>query len=305
MSRDQLPGRPFRGRDAHLLGLPSVESRAVARVLRGVYVATHIHVDIKVRAEALLLVAPADAAVARHTAAALWGGVVPYVADLHLVIPDNRRMTRSGVMVHRSRDMTRVTAVGGVRLTDPIRTFLELGDLGLVDLVVLGDSLVRRTLVTPAALVEAARDYRGPRAALVRRAAALVRSDVDSPMETRLRVLVVLAGLPEPRVNVLLRDASGRVAYRLDLGFERWKVALEYDGRHHAVDGAQWRGDISRRADLDDWGWRSVVVISDGIFTEPERTLERVASALRHAGAAGVRMRSTEWRRHFPGRRAA
>lgn len=304
MSPDSLPSRPFRGRDAHLHGLRSVESRDVARVLRGVYVATHIQVDVRVRAEAVLLVAPPEAALARHTAAVLWGGAVPYAADLHVVIPEHRRMNRSGVVVHRSRDQARLSMVGGLRLTDPIRTFLEMGDLGLVDLVVLGDSLVRRTLVTPAALVEGAQVYRGPRAALVRRAASLVRAHVDSPMETRLRLLVVLAGLPEPRANVPLRDASGQVVYRLDLGYEQWKVALEYDGRRHVVDADQWRGDIARRADLDDWGWRSVVVIADGIFIDPERTLERLVAALRQAGAS-ARVRSNDWRRHFPGRRVA
>ena len=52
---------------------------------------------------------------------------------------------RAGIVVHR-----------GLRLTDPTRTFLDLAeDLDLVELVVLGDSLVSAGRVTPAALASA------------------------------------------------------------------------------------------------------------------------------------------------------
>jgi len=108
---------------------------------------------------------------------------------------------------------------GGLPLTCATQTFLDLaGDLDLVDLVVLGDSLVRTGVATLDDLVAAAAAYRGRRARLARRAAAYVRQGVDSPMESRLRMLLVLAGLPEPVVNHALRDeTTGRVRYRLDL----------------------------------------------------------------------------------------
>ena len=47
----------------------------------------------------------------------------------------------------------------------------------------------------------------GTRLAL--RAAGLVREGVDSPMETRVRLLIVLAGLPEPSVNHIVRAEDG------------------------------------------------------------------------------------------------
>jgi len=69
----------------------------------------------------------------------------------------------------------------------------------LTELVTAGDSLVRRAGVEPDRLIEAASSARGVRGArLARQAAALVRRGVDSPMESRLRLLLVLAGLPEP-----------------------------------------------------------------------------------------------------------
>jgi len=46
-----------------------------------------------------------------------------------------------------------------------------------------------------------------------------VRIGVDSPLETRLRLLIVLAGLPEPKVNHQLRDQHGDVVMRFDLSY--------------------------------------------------------------------------------------
>jgi hypothetical protein len=54
-------------------------------------------------------------------------------------------------------------------------------------------------------------------ARLARRVAGLVRKGVDSAMETRLRLLIVLAGLPEPEVNVIVRDENGDWELRFDL----------------------------------------------------------------------------------------
>lgn len=89
-----------------------------------------------------------------------------------------------------------------MRVTTVECTFLDLADsLDLVDLVVLCDSMVKLGLVTPQRLVEAAASFKGRSRALARRAASLVRAEVDSPMESRLRMLIVLAGLPEPVVN--------------------------------------------------------------------------------------------------------
>ena len=99
-----------------------------------------------------------------------------------------------------------------VTITTPIQTFLDPApELSLVDLVVLGDSLLRRGRFTPEMLVEAATTRRGRGCRLPRRAAALVRPEADSAMKTRLRLLMVLAGLPEPVVNHKIRWPDGRV----------------------------------------------------------------------------------------------
>jgi hypothetical protein len=126
---------------------------------------------------------------------------------------------------------------------------------------------------------------------------------VDSPQETRLRLLLVLAGLPEPRVNLIIRGRDGAWRRRYDMAYEHVRLIIEYDGRQHAEDTSQWMSDIYRREELDQIRWRLVVVTSEGIYRDPLRTLERVRDALLDCGAVGIRRTfKPEWRLHFPTR---
>ncbi|MFC8501918.1 DUF559 domain-containing protein [Pedococcus sp. NPDC057267] len=118
-------------------------------------------------------------------------------------------------------------------------------------------------------------------------------------MESRLRMLLVLAGLPEPVVNHIEYDDWGRWVRRYDLSYPELKLAVEYDGRQHAESQRQWERDVERREDLDVEGWRVVVVLAKGVHREPERTLDRVVAALVAQGRP-ARVTSDEWRLHFP-----
>lgn len=270
-------------------------------VLRGVHVDARARDDLRMRCRAALLVLPAGAVFSHETAARLWGGIVPPRSRVQVTIPYRRTVRRPQLEIRRSRRMPEPRMLGGLPVTDPVRTFLDLaGTLDLVDLVVLGDSLVRSRRTTCAELVGAAQTYRGPRAALARRAARLVRAGVDSPTETKLRLLVVLAGLPEPVVNHVLRDEDGGWTYRLDLSWPDLLVALEYDGRQHAESTAQWTKDVRRREDLANGGWRLFVALSGDLYSTPGATIERVAAVLRERGR--VVTVTQGWREHFPER---
>lgn len=168
-----------------------------------------------------------------------------------------------------------------------------------MDLVVLGDSLVRARRTTPSALVEAAATYAGKARRLAGRAASLVREGVDSPMESRVRMLMVLAGLPEPVVNHTVRWPDGRVRWRFDLSFPAVGIVIEYDGRQHAESDEQWDRDIDRREWMDGNGVRLVVVRSKDIYRTPARTLSRITAVMRSRGMRVPRL-ADEWRRHFP-----
>ena len=128
--------------------------------------------------------------------------------------------------------------------------------------------------------------------------AQLVRTDVDSPNESRLRLLIVSGGLAEPKVNEVVRDPKSRRKRKLDLCYPDLKVAIEFDGRHHVERSGQWNNDILRREVLEEMGWRFVIVTSSAMYADPRRVLQRITDKVVVAG--GPRMPISDgWKRHF------
>jgi hypothetical protein len=270
--------------------------------LRGVYVGAQVIPTHRVWVQAALLLAPPGSFAAHHTAATLLGATAPETPTLHIGTSLGRTTKHRRVRLHRYAVMPPLVMVAGLACTTAVRTFLDMAaQLELVELVVLGDSLVRAGRTTVRELVDAARASSGSGARLAREAAGYVRPRVDSPMETRVRMLLVLAGLPEPDVNVEVRLHGGCLVYRIDLAYPGVKVAIEYDGRHHIDRQAQWQQDLRRREDLESAGWRFVVLTSHDVFGVPAETLERVNGVLREAGMPVGRLRS-DWMRFFPAR---
>ncbi len=289
---------------ARAIGLPLSNLRGprYTRLYHDTYVPSAEVGTLRVQAATAMSRLPQAHHVSHHTAVRLWGGVAPDSAEVHVSMTTREeRCRRSGVVAHFAGPAVRVTTRFGLAISTPVQAFLDLASVGvsLIDLVIAGDSLVKSTKLNPVALVEGADAWSGRHAKLARRAARLVRAGVDSPMETRLRLLLVLAGLPEPDVNFILRAPDGSWRRRFDLCYPGVRLIIEYDGRQHAFDHEQWSEDIARREELDGLGWRLVVVESDGIYADPLRTLQRVRDAL---GERGVRVRHTfkaEWTRHF------
>lgn len=295
--------RPFTRREFTDHGYdPRVLRRRVYRsVLKGVWV--HVDcIDDTTRIRAALLVHPEGAIASHFSAARLYRLPVPEHPFEHVTVfrPKDRRR-RNGVKSHVTKRLRRVRQVRGIPVLDPVSTFIQLaGHLSLVDMVVLGDALVREFGITPAKLRRLclrSGDYHAKRAA---EAAEYVREGVDSPMESILRMLIVLAGLPEPQVNVQLVDESGVLRRRFDLYFADARLIVEYDGRQHARDTAQWRRDLERREELDEDGYRILVVTAEGIYQDPVRTLERVRSTLEDRGMTDLPQLQDGWRDHFP-----
>jgi hypothetical protein len=298
--------RPFTRAQAKTAGLKAKDVRVadVRRLHRGVYIAADVELTNVHRIQAALSIFEATAFASHASAARLWGLPIPTLADEHVSVPKSElRRNRPGIRchLHRSPD---VQVRQRLRVSTPPQLFIEMASIiGLVDLVVLGDAMVKRKLATPAGLIEYCENsgMRGARVAL--RAARYVRERVDSPMESRLRMLLVLAGLPEPEVNLTLRDVDGEPLRRFDLSWPAVKVIVEYDGRHHIEREEQWEADLDRREAIDDDGWRILVVIAKGIYTSPEQTVRRVWKVLRQRGLSGLPARpSDDWRPPFPGR---
>lgn len=233
----------------------------------------------------------------------MYGVPLPTLADEHVSVlrPEDRRR-RDGIRNHVVPASIPVVRLHGLRVLSAEQLFVELAEqLSLVDLVVVGDALVRARRTRPELLAGFAATSPAPASKRARRAATYVRDRVDSPMETRLRMLIVLAGLPEPTIDHRILDRDGRVLYRFDLSYPGLRILVEYDGRQHRADLDQWDHDTDRKDWLDAHGWLHVPVFSRGIYRDPGKTLQRVEAVLRARGGALPRRLSDEWRAYFPG----
>lgn len=296
--------RPFTRADAIAAGIDPrlLRGKRFRRIFKGVYISAEVPPSPLHRVEAAVILHPSGAFASHVSAARVYDVPVPHFSDEHVsVFSEKDRRRRTEIQSHVAPPSTAVGRYRGIRVSMPSTMFIELASmLSLVDLVIVGDALVRRRAFTPAELVSACRESSDRHAAAALRAAEMVRDGVDSPMETRLRLLIVLAGLPEPTVDFRVHDSFGKVIRRFDLSYPDLRLIVEYDGRQHADDPEQYESDIYRREDLDRWKWRSVVVTAKGIFQRPEETLHRVRNALRSQGAKGLPARLDDgWRAHF------
>jgi len=292
------PSQPFTRAQADAAGVSwrQLDGRRYQRLLRGIYLDARVVVTAEIRARAALLAVGDRGAICSVSAAQLRGLPVPVCEDIHVLVPpDAPRSRRPGIVTHRG---TRTLSLHrGIPLTVMVETFLDVArDYPLLDAVALGDAMVLQGYATPHRLVDAAAADGRYGVQRARRAAALVRSRVDSPQETRLRLLMLFNGLPEPVTGHEVR-AAGRKRC-LDTAFPEWRVAVEYDGRHHVERDEQWSDDIERHEELGDESWRVVTVTGRQVWN-PERVLARIRRALEAAGATLPPPRQ-DWRRHFP-----
>jgi hypothetical protein len=72
------------------------------------------------------------------------------------------------------------------------------------------------------------------RVATARRALALSADGVESPQESRMRLVWLAAGLPVPRCHAVVLDGGGRFVGRVDVLDESSGLVAEYDGAVHS-----------------------------------------------------------------------
>ncbi len=293
--------RPFRRSSAVAAGVSDdrLYSSRYRRVVRGVWVRSESWTSLSVL-DAGLLLHPVGAVATHFSAARCLGLPVPEHPFEHITVRRSAdRRYRREIKCHVTQREVPVVVVDGRRVSHPLKTFVDLaGWLSLVDLVVLGDAVVRLPQMSSSRLLAYCRSSSDAYAGLARRAAEYVRDGVDSAMETRLRMLIVLAGLPEPVVDHHVVDQHGRVRRRLDLSYPEVRLALEYDGRHHIAREEQWHDDLARREELEDDRWKVLVFTARDVFAEPEQALERVRQNLIARGVQVPPLRPT-WAQHF------
>lgn len=202
------------------------------------------------------------------------------------VVGDIGPIRMRGVIAHRLEKAT-IESIDGLRVTSPTETWRYLSTMvGFTSLVSIGDALVRRMqpLATMRDLADAVRDHRGHRGArLLRQAFASVRPGVDSPMETRIRLIIAEAGLPEPVVNARILNRYGAFIALGDMVYPDYRVLVEYDGEHHFGSVEQSHHDIDRLDEVMEEGWR-VIRLNSSHLRRKATIVYKVRTALEDAG---------------------
>jgi hypothetical protein len=142
----------------------------------------------------------------------------------HITVPRNRcRIDRRGASVHFA-DLRTDEVVDGV--TTPLRTVLDCArSMGPAEALAVADAALRQLLVTASGLLAAAEALRGAGRRRVLWVAQHADPRPESPPESVLRAILLLAGLRsfEPQVVIADEDFFARV----DLGDRKRLIATE------------------------------------------------------------------------------
>jgi hypothetical protein len=219
-----------------------------------------------------------------QTAAWLHGLDVAPCNPIEVTLPRRSPTSRlAGVSLTRSDvDDSDVASVMDLPATSARRTIADLARrLPLVDAVVLLDTALHRRLVQIDHLRQWADAHAGYRGiGRLRRALDFAEPASESPMETRLRMLLVMADLPTPRVQVSLYDETGLFVARSDLCYPAKRLALEYDGGTHRTSLV---ADNRRQNRLLDAGYRVLRFTAGDIY----RSQASVIALVRRAYSIG------------------
>lgn len=233
------------------LTLGRLRSKSWATPFHGVRIDRAADVDLRTSCRALTAVARVRVVISDQSAAAVYDWWLPrrVNAPLEMSVEPGNSIERPGVRCHRRViDAKDLREVDGLLLTSPVRTILDLAaQLPLIDLVVVMDSAMKKKTCTREQLVARAHD-RGVRGIVMyRRALPLCDGLSESAMETLMRLLIVLSGLPAPRPQVKIYNEFQEFVARADLHAHGVRAAFEYDGGGHdepvvhARDMKQWR----------------------------------------------------------------
>ena len=262
----ELTRGPFTVVDARRSGLERwhLEGASWRRLGPSTYIWAGLSETSVTRLEAARLHRPASTAFSGKTAAWLHGLDVPCdpIETIRTEVDDCE------VVVRRS-----------FRTTSLPRTIFDLSwRLSLVEAVVVADQALHSGLVHRTELsgwIDARAGRKGVRRA--RRVLELADAKAESPMETRLRMLLVLNGVPPPELQVTIRDEQGSFVGRPDLFFREQRLGIEYDGETHRASLVE---DNRRQNRLLMAGIRLLRFTAADVLRRPDRVLAQVRDLL-------------------------
>jgi very-short-patch-repair endonuclease len=265
------------------VGPRSLEGASWRRIGPGIYISAVLVQDPLHKIEAARRRLPAGAAFSGLTAAWLHGLDVSPDDPIEITVPPRAGVSgRSGIAVRRSVVAAHETVQArGMPATSIVRTIADLGArVGLAETVVITDAALHRRLVRLEDLVSwPASNPRRHGIRTMRRVIDLVEPKSESAMESRLRLLLVLAGLPRPRAQVAIHDQSGRFVGRPDLYYEQHRLGIEYDGGVHRDSLVK---DNQRQNRLLNAGVRLLRFTAPDVLGDPDSVVTQVRAMLAH-----------------------
>jgi very-short-patch-repair endonuclease len=236
---DQPYTAPFFVAEARQAGMTwkALQTERWTRLSRGQYVASRIRRDAMLTLRAVAQRMPSGFAFSGKTAAWLLGLDMPPCEPIEVTIDRHVPVrARAGLKLRRAGlPEGDVITVKRLPSTSGLRTVRDLGSVrDPVESVVAIDMAVRARTVQLRDLAEYVDLHPGEKGIRrLRRATAFADPRSESPMESRLRMLLINARLPLPRVQVELHDPSGQFIGRADLYYPDERLVIEYDGDNH------------------------------------------------------------------------
>jgi very-short-patch-repair endonuclease len=295
--QDQLSAQPFLRRDGLVRGIPrgQLDRANYVRPFHGVRVprVSSQLADTEDLLDSCRNYAPRllpGQYFSHGTALALWGVPVPREKSLELHVSahrPNQAPRTKGVLGHRLRAReVEVASLHGIPVLTVAEAWVQvLGTWRHDDLVIAADRIVTsiEALATREELRELARTRR--RVSASEKVLRDVRVGSESPQETRLRLRMLRAGLPEPELGYELFRTDGTFVARFVCAYPELRVAIEYDGRQHAHSTQQFERDADRWHEISAEGWILVRVLNHHLFNDDGQVaIARIKEALRQRG---------------------
>jgi len=246
---------------------PLAISRATARGVRS-------------KALSFLQVMPEGSFVCGKSAAAMRGYPITPDKDLDVGILSPRRSPRgSGVKGRRIEPhLVEIELLDGIPISTPASTWAMLAnELSVRELTQLADAILQiprdnhghlhpeqagGTIAELQAMIDAGRRIGVNK---LREALGHARVGSASPLETDYRLDAEADGLPEPELDVEIRDVRGRLLGISEIVYPVYKTVVEVEGDHHRTSRRQWNRDIQKYRDYAAAGWEVVRLTSTHI----------------------------------------
>lgn len=262
----------------------------IREIVHGVFIDAALPDTVDLRLAAIARTMQPGQVLARTTAAWVDGLDVldprglPATPRVEVVVRDQSDRPKGRLVIAHSADDLRsddIVERDGVPMTSPLRTATDLARFGRRgDALVALDWFLRSGAFTQEEILLTLPRWAKRRGInQLRELAAIASPFSESGGESRMRLLVIDSGLPHPELQIWIEDHAGRQKYRLDMGYRRFRIGMEYDGvEHHGPDQAEH--DARRRAWIEGRGWLVLVFGREDLFVTQGATIDRIAAAI-------------------------